>query len=51
MANVIEGRLVNDIGNKLFALPKDVAQVESIQKSKSRNSLRAQFQTLFPNLI
>jgi hypothetical protein len=32
MANVIEGRLVNDIGNKLFALPKDVAQVESIQE-------------------
>jgi len=31
MANVIEGRLVNDIGNKLFALPNDVAQVESIQ--------------------
>ena len=31
MANVIEGRLVNDIGNKLFALPKDVAQVESLQ--------------------
>jgi len=31
MANVIEGRLVNDIGNKLFALPKDVTQVESLQ--------------------
>lgn len=31
MANVIEGRLVNDIGNKLFALPKDVARVESLQ--------------------
>ncbi len=31
MANVIEGRLVNDIGNKLFALPKDVTQVENIQ--------------------
>jgi len=31
MANVIEIRLVNDIGNKLFALPKDVAQVESLQ--------------------
>lgn len=31
MANVIEGRLVNDIGNKLFALPKDIAQVESLQ--------------------
>lgn len=31
MANVIEERLLNDIGNKLFALPKDVAQVESLQ--------------------
>lgn len=31
MANVIEERLVNDIGNKLFALPDDVAQVESLQ--------------------
>jgi hypothetical protein len=31
MANVIEERLVNDIGNKLFALPEGVAQVESLQ--------------------
>lgn len=31
MSNVIEGRLVNDIGKKLFTLPKDVAQVESLQ--------------------
>ncbi len=31
MANVIEERIVNDIGNKLFALPKDVAEVESLQ--------------------
>lgn len=31
MANVIEERLINDIGNKLFALPNDVAQVERIQ--------------------
>ena len=31
MANVIEARLVNDIGNKLFALPKDVDRVESLQ--------------------
>lgn len=31
MANVIEERLVNDIGNKLFALPNDVAQVENLQ--------------------
>jgi len=32
MANVIEERLVNDIGSKLFALPDDVAQVESLQR-------------------
>ena len=32
MANVIEERLVNDIGNKSFALPKDVEQVESLQR-------------------
>jgi hypothetical protein len=31
MTNVIEERLVNDIGNKLFALPDDVAKVESLQ--------------------
>lgn len=31
IANVIEERLVNDIGNKLFALPDDVAQVERLQ--------------------
>lgn len=31
MANVIEERLVNDIGNKLFSLPDNVAQVESLQ--------------------
>lgn len=31
MANVIEARLVNDIGNKLFSLPKDVDRVESLQ--------------------
>lgn len=31
MTNVIEERLVNDIGNKLFSLPQNVAQVESIQ--------------------
>jgi hypothetical protein len=32
MANVIEERLVNDIGNKVFTLPRDVAQVENIQE-------------------
>jgi hypothetical protein len=32
MADVIEGRIVNDIGNKLFLLPKDIAAVENIQK-------------------
>jgi hypothetical protein len=31
MTNVIEERLVNDIGNKLFSLPKSVSQVENIQ--------------------
>jgi hypothetical protein len=31
MANVIEERLLNDIGNKLFALPNDVAQVDILQ--------------------
>jgi hypothetical protein len=31
MADVIEGRIVNDIGNKLFSLPKDIAAVENIQ--------------------
>lgn len=31
MTNVIEERLVNDIGNKLFSLPNNLAQVESIQ--------------------
>ncbi len=31
MANVIEERLVNDIGKKLFTLPKDIAKVESLQ--------------------
>lgn len=31
MANVVEERLVNDIGNKLFALPNDVVEVEILQ--------------------
>jgi hypothetical protein len=31
MADVIEGRIVNDIGNKLFSLPKDIAAIEIIQ--------------------
>jgi hypothetical protein len=32
MADVIEGRIVNDIGNKLFSLPKDIAIIEDIQE-------------------
>jgi hypothetical protein len=32
MASVIEGKLVNDIGNKLFSLPKDIATIENIQE-------------------
>jgi hypothetical protein len=32
MADVIEGRIVNDIGNKMFSLPKDIATVEGIQE-------------------
>jgi hypothetical protein len=32
MADVIEGRIVNDIGNKMFLLPKDIATVEDIQE-------------------
>jgi hypothetical protein len=32
MSDVIEGRIINDIGNKLFSLPKDIAAVENIQK-------------------
>jgi hypothetical protein len=32
MADVIEEKIVNDIGNKLFSLPKDIASVENIQK-------------------
>jgi hypothetical protein len=32
MTDVIEGRIVNDIGNKLFLLPKDIAVVENIQE-------------------
>lgn len=31
MTNIIEERLLNDIGNKLFSLPNNVAQVENIQ--------------------
>lgn len=31
MSNVIEKRLVNDIGNKLFSLPDDISKVENIQ--------------------
>ena len=31
MANVIEERLVNDIGSKLFSLPKDVSTIENLQ--------------------
>ena len=32
MSNVIEGRLINDIGNKLFSLPDNVAQVDNLQR-------------------
>lgn len=32
MTNVIEERLVNDIGNKVFSLPKDIAQIDNIQE-------------------
>jgi hypothetical protein len=32
MADVIEGRIINDIGNKMFSLPKDIASVENIQE-------------------
>ena len=32
MTTVIEQRIVNDIGNKLFALPEEVAQVENLQE-------------------
>jgi hypothetical protein len=31
MAHVIEKRLLNDIGNKVFSLPNDIIQVENIQ--------------------
>jgi hypothetical protein len=31
MANVIEERLINDIGNKVFSLPSDIAQIDNIQ--------------------
>ncbi len=31
MANVIEERLVNDIGNKIFSLPNNIDQIENIQ--------------------
>lgn len=32
MTNVIQERLVNDIGNKIIALPNDIAEVEFIQR-------------------
>lgn len=32
MANVIEERIVNDIGNKVITLPKDVAQIDNLQQ-------------------
>jgi hypothetical protein len=32
MADVIEEKIVNDIGNKMFSLPKDIAAVENIQE-------------------
>jgi hypothetical protein len=31
MADVIEQKLVNDIGNKLFSLPDDIASIENIE--------------------
>jgi len=31
MADVIEHKLVNDIGNKLFSLPDDIASIENIE--------------------
>jgi len=32
MANVIVGKIENDIGNKLISLPRDVAQVDNLQE-------------------
>jgi hypothetical protein len=32
MENVIEKRILNDIGNKLITLPKDIAQIDSLQQ-------------------
>jgi len=31
MTNVIEGRLINDIGNKLISLPNDIASINNLQ--------------------
>jgi hypothetical protein len=32
MTNVIEGKLINDIGNKVFSLPNDIAAIDNIQE-------------------
>jgi hypothetical protein len=32
MTNVIESRLINDIGNKLISLPNDIASVNNLQE-------------------
>jgi hypothetical protein len=32
MSDVIEGKIINDIGNKMFSLPKNIATVENIQE-------------------
>jgi hypothetical protein len=49
MADVIEGRIVNDIGNKLFLLPKDIATVDNIQE-QMKEYIKNEIHDAFPRL-